>query len=100
MIKSVYDQEICIKLCNVKPQALEVMAINHKNNASNKRLHRGLHCNTKYCQVCKPRFRSHFVVAFPARFLESEQMLHGNLKRSIANQNEFNQLLPDTFLSV
>ena len=81
-------------------QALEVMAINHKNNASNKCLHRGLHCNTKYCQVCKPRFRSHFVVAFPARFLESEQMLHGNLKRSIANQNGFNQLLPDTFLSV
>ena len=39
-------------------------------------------------------------MAFPARFLESEQMLHGNLKRSIANKNEFNQLLPDTFLSV
>ena len=27
-------------------------------------------------------------------------MLHGNLKRSIANQNGFNQLLPDTFFSV
>ena len=36
-------------------------------------------------------------MVFPARFLESEQMLHGNLKRSIANQNGFNQLLPDTF---
>ena len=33
------------------PQALEVMAINHKNNASKKCLHRGLHCNTKYCYV-------------------------------------------------
>ena len=39
-------------------------------------------------------------MAFPVRFMESEQMLHGNLKRSIANQNGFNQLLPDTFLSV
>ena len=27
-------------------------------------------------------------------------MLHGNLKRSIANQNGFNRLLPDTFFSV
>ena len=71
-------------LVSLRAQALEVMAINHKNNASKKCVHRGLHCNTKYCQVCKPRFRSHFVVAFPARFLESEQMLHGNLKRSIA----------------
>ena len=79
-----------------KPQALEVIAINHKNNA----LSKCLHGNTKYCQVCKPRFRSHYVVAFPARFLESEQMLHGNLKRSIANQNGFNQHLPDTYFSV
>ena len=40
-------------------------------------------------------------MAFPARFLESEQiMLHGNLKRSIANENGFNRLLPDTFFSV
>ena len=39
-------------------------------------------------------------MAFPARFLESKQMLHCNLKRSIANQNGFNQLLPDTFFSV
>ena len=32
------------KFCHLKdlPQALEVMAINHKNNASNKCLHRGL----------------------------------------------------------
>ena len=27
-------------------------------------------------------------------------MLHGNLKRSIENQNGFSQLLPDTFFSV
>ena len=80
---------------SIRSQALEVIAINHKNNASNKCLH-GI---TKYCQVCKPRFRSHYV-AFPARFLESEQMLHGNLKRSIENQNGFNQLLPDTYFSV
>ena len=39
-------------------------------------------------------------MTFPERFLESEQMLHSNLKLSIANQNGFNQLLPDTFFSV
>ena len=39
-------------------------------------------------------------MAFPARFMESEQMLHDNLKRSIANQIGFSELLPNSFFSV